>query len=182
MALMTKTWTVAEYHRLVDEGILDDQPVELLNGEIVVMAPEGEPHAAIGTDAAEYLIQLLGHRAQVRQARPIALTAVDSELEPDLAIVMRLGREYRDHHPYPENVLWLVEYSNTSLSKDLDAKKRLYAAAGIAEYWVVNLRDMTLLVFRDPSADTYEAEQTLDRGVIHPLAFPDLAVSVTRLL
>ena len=182
MALMTKTWTVAEYHRLVDEGILDDQPVELLNGEIVVMAPEGEPHASIGTDAAEYLIHLLGHRAQVRQAKPIALTAVDSEPEPDLAIVMRLGREYRDHHPYPENVLWLVEYSNTSLSKDLDAKKRLYAAAGIAEYWVVNLRDMTLLVFRDPSADTYETEQTLDRGVIHPLAFPDLAVSVTRLL
>ena len=99
-----------------------------------------------------------------------------------MAIVRRLGREYRDHHPYPENVLWLVEYSNTSLSTDLDAKQRLYAAAGIAEYWVANLRDMTLLVFRDPSADTYETEQTLDRGFIHPLAFPDLAVSVSRLL
>ena len=84
---------MAEYHWLVDEGILDDQPVELLNGEIVVMAPEGEPHASIGTDAGEYLIHLLGQRAQVRQAKPIALTAVDSEPEPDLAIVMRLGRE-----------------------------------------------------------------------------------------
>ena len=182
MALVTKTWTVAEYHRLVDEGILDDQPMELLNGEIVVMTPEGEPHAAIGTDAGEYLMHVLGQRAQVRQAKPITLTAVDSEPEPDLAIVRRLGREYRDHHPYPENVLWLVEYANTSLSKDLEAKKRLYAAAGIPEYWVVNLRDMTVLVFRAPSAETYQTEQTLERGVIHPLAFPDVAVSVSRLL
>ena len=66
MALTTKTWTVAEYHRLVDEGILDGQPVELLDGEIVIMPPEGEPHAAIGTDAAEYLMHLSGQRAQVR--------------------------------------------------------------------------------------------------------------------
>ena len=120
---------------------------------------------------------------KVRQAKPITLTAVNSEPEPDLAIVRRLGREYRDHHPYhPENVLWLVEYANTSLSKDLEAKKRLYAAAGIPEYWVVNLRDMAVLVFSAPSAETYRTEQTLERGVIHPLAFPDLAVSVSRLL
>ena len=182
MALTTKTWTVAEYHRLVDEGILDDQPVELLDGEIVVMPPEGEPHAYGSDEAGEYLARLLGERARVRQAKPITLTEFDSEPEPDLAIVRRLGPEYRDHHPYPENVFWLVEYANTSLNKDLEAKKRLYAAAGIVEYWVVNLRDMTLLVFRDPSAATYRTEQTLEGGVIHPLAFPDLAVSVSRLL
>ena len=182
MALMTKTWTVAEYHRLVDQGILDDQPVELLAGEIAVMSPEGVPHASISVEAGEYLMRLLGERAQVRQAKPITLTAVDSEPEPDLAIVERLGRGYHDHHPYPENVFWLIEYANTSLSKDLDQKKRLYAEAGIPEYWVVNLRDMTLMVFRDPGAGTYRTEQTLDSGVIHPLALPDIAVSVSRLL
>ena len=182
MALMTKTWTVDEYHRLVDEGILDDQPVELLDGEIVVMPAEGVPHASISVDAGEYLVLLLGERAQVRQAKPITLAAIDSEPEPDLSIVERLGREYRNHHPYPENVLWLVEYAHTSLSKDLDQKKRVYAEAGIPEYWVVNLRDMTVLVFRDPDAGTYRYEQTVDRGVIHPLAFPDLAVFVSRLL
>ena len=182
MALMTKTWTVDEYHRLVEEGILDDQPVELLDGEIVVMPAEGVPHASIGVDAGEYLVLLLGERAQVRQAKPITLAAIDSEPEPDLSIVERLGREYRDHHPYPENVLWLVEYAHTSLSKDLDQKKRVYAEAGIPEYWVVNLRDMTVLVFRDPDAGTYRYEQSFDSGVIHPLAFPDLAVSVSRLL
>ena len=182
MALMTKTWTLAEYHQVVDAGVLDDQPVELLAGEIVVMSPEGESHASISTDAGEYLVLLLGERAQVRQAKPITLTAVDSEPEPDLAVVERLGRGYRDHHPYPENVYWLIEYSNTSLSKDLDEKKRVYADAGIPEYWVVNLRDMTVLVFRDPEAGTYRSEQTLESGVIHPLALPDIAVSVSRLL
>ena len=81
-----------------------------------------------------------------------------------------MGDEAGEYLAWLLGVLWLVEYANTSLSKDLDAKKRLYAAAGIPEYWVVNLRDMTVLVFRDPS------------GVIHPLAFPDVAVSVSRLL
>ena len=99
-----------------------------------------------------------------------------------MAVVERLGPAYRDHHPYPENVYWLIEYSNTSLSKDLDQKKRVYADAGIPEYWVVNLRDMTVLVFRDPEAGTYRSEQTLESGVIHPLALPDIAVSIDRLL
>ena len=86
------------------------------------------------------------------------------------------------HQVVDAGVLWLVEYANTSLSKDLDEKKRLYAEAGIPEYWVVNLRDMTVLVFRDPGAGTYQTEQTLDGGVIHPLALPGVAVSVSRLL
>ena len=99
MALMTKTWTLAEYHQVVDAGVLDDQPVELLAGEIVVMSPEGEPHASISTDAGEYLVLLLGERAQVRQAKPITLTAVDSEPEPDLAVVERLGRSVSRSSP-----------------------------------------------------------------------------------
>ena len=68
------------------------------------------------------------------------------------------------------------------MGKDLDQKKRVYAEAGIPEYWVVNLRDMTVLVFHAPDAGTYRSEQTLDSGVIHPLALPDVAVSVGRLL
>ena len=182
MALMTKTWTLAEYHQVVDAGVLDDQPVELLAGEIVVMSPEGEPHASMSSYAGEYLVGLLWERAHVRQAKPITLAAVSSEPEPDLAIVRRSPQQYRDHHPYPDDVLWLVEYANTSLSKDLDQRKRLYAEAGISEYWVVNLRDMTVLVFRDPEAGTHRYEQTLESGVIHPLAVPDVAVSIDRLL
>ena len=75
--------------------------VELLNGEIVEMAPEGEFHAYSSDEAGEYLIYLLGERAKVRQGKPITLPQSNSEPEPDIAIVERLGRDYREHHPWP---------------------------------------------------------------------------------
>ena len=178
MALMTKTWTVAEYHRLVDQGILDDQPVELLAGEIVVMSPEGEPHASISTDAGEYLVQ----RAQCAPGK--ADHTHRSRLRTGAGPGSRgtAGASVSRSSPVSGERVWLIEYANTSLSKDLDQKKRVYADAGIPEYWVVNLRDMTVLVFRDPEAGTYRSEQTLESGVIHPLALPDIAVSIDRLL
>lgn len=182
MALTTAKWTLDDYHRMIEAGILDGRPVELLNGEIIEMSPEGEPHASASAEAGEYLMRLLGDRAQVRQAKPITLPTVSSEPEPDLAIVKRLGREYRLHHPYPENIYWIIEYANTSLNKDLDEKKRLYAMAGIQEYWVVNLQDMVVIVFRHPVNGTYPFEQTLRHGDVTPLAFPDLTVSVSQLL
>lgn len=182
MTLTMAKWTVDDYHRMIDAGILDGRPVELLQGEIIEMSPEGESHASASAEAGEYLMRLLGDRAQVRPAKPITLPTVSSEPEPDLAIVERLGREYRRHHPYPENIFWVVEYSNTSLSKDLDEKKRLYAKAGIPEYWVVNLQDMTVVIFRHPANGTYQFEQTLSQGTITPLAFSDIAVSVSHLL
>ncbi|WP_089939110.1 Uma2 family endonuclease [Candidatus Entotheonella palauensis] len=182
MALTTAKWTLDDYHRIIDAGILDDRPVELLNGEIVDMSPEGEPHASASADAGEYLMQLLGDRAQVRPAKPITLPNVTSEPEPDLAIVQRLGRAYRLHHPYPEHIFWLIEYANTSLSKDLGEKKAIYADAGIQEYWVVNLREMTVLIFRHPVNGSYQSEEQVNEGIIYPLAFPDIAVSINRLL
>ena len=182
MAVTTAKWTLEDYHRMVDAGLLEGRAVEFLHGEIVDMSPEGAPHAAASSDAGDYLSGLLGGGAQVRQSKPITIPALVSEPEPDLAIVRRLGRGYRQQHPAPENVYWVVEYAQTSLSKDLDDKKRLYAEAGIPEYWVVNLRDGTLLVFRQPADGTYQFEQTLSRGELAPLAFPDLVISVDRLL
>ncbi len=181
MTLTTAKWTLDDYHRMIDAGILDGRPVELLKGEIIEMSPAGESHAAASAEAGEYLMRLLGDQAQVRPAKPITLPTVSSEPEPDLAIVERLGREYRHHHPYADNIFWVVEYSNTSLSKDLDEKKRLYAQAGIQEYWVVNLKDATVGIFCQPVHGTYQFEQTLSQGTITPLAFPDIAVSVSRL-
>ena len=181
MSLTTAKWTLDDYHRMIDAGILDGRPVELLHGEIIEMSPEGEPHAAASAEAGEYLMRLLGDQVQVRPAKPITLPTVSSEPEPDLAIVERLGQEYRHHHPYADNIFWVVAYSNTSLSKDLDEKKRLYAQAGIREYWVVNLKDATVVIFRQPVHGTYQFEQTLSQGTITPLAFPDIAVSVSRL-
>ncbi len=182
MTLTTAKWTLDDYHRMIAAGILVGRPVELINGEIVEMAPEGESHAYTSDEAGEYLIYLLGDRAKVRQAKPITLPSSNSEPEPDIAIVQRLGRDYREHHPYPENIFWLIEYSNTSLSKDLEIKTRVYAAASIPEYWVINLRTLQLVVFRSPSDRGYQSRAVLIQGEVNPLAFPEVAISIERLL
>ena len=108
MTFIAAKWTIDEYHRMIAAEILRDRQVELLKGEIVEMSPEGEPHAYCSHEAYEYLAKLLAERATIRQAKPITLPN-DSEPEPDIAIVQRLGRDYREHHPYPENIFWLMQ-------------------------------------------------------------------------
>lgn len=181
MSTIAAKWSIEEYHRMVDAGILDDRHVELLRGEIVEMVPEREPHAYCSNEAGEYLVRLLGDLAKVRYAKPITLPN-GSEPEPDLAIVQRLGREYFEHHPYPANIFWLIEYANTSLEKDLETKRQIYAEVGIPEYWIVNLRTMTLIVLRAPQNGNYTTEITLSDGTIQPLAFPEVSVSVDRII
>ncbi len=102
--------------------------------------------------------------------------------EPDLAIVQRLGRDYREHHPYVENIFWVIEYSNTTLEKDLEIKSKIYAEAGIKEYWVVNLKRLHLIVFRDPLDGDYATKFTLTAGTIQPIAFSDISVLVERII
>ncbi|AKG21112.1 Uma2 family endonuclease [Calothrix sp. 336/3] len=181
MTVTNAKWTIDEYHQMIDAGILRDRQVELLKGEIVEMSPEGEPHAYCSDEAGEYLANLLGDMAKIRQAKPITLPN-DSEPEPDIAIVQRLGREYREHHPYPENIFWLIEYANTSLEKDLEIKSKIYAQAGIPEYWVVNLKKLHLIVFREPLDGEYGTKFTLTSGTIQPLAFPDMIVEVEQII
>jgi Uma2 family endonuclease len=181
MAVTQAKWTIDDYHRMIAAGILDDRQVELLKGEIVEMAPEGEPHAYFSSEAGEYLIGHLGDRATVRLSKPVTLPN-DSEPEPDVAVVQRLGREYLDHHPYPENILWLIEYSDSSLEKDLETKSKIYAEAGIAEYWVANLKRRQLVVFRQPQDGEYTTKFTLSAGTICPLAFPDVSVPVASIV
>ena len=180
MTLITAKWTTEEYHRMIAAGVLRDRKVELLKGEIVEMPPEGEPHAYCSDKAGEYP-KLLSERAKIRHAKLITLPN-NSEPEPDLVIVERLGREYREHHPYPENIFWLIEYANTSLEKDLDIKNKIYAEAGIPEYWVVNLKQLHLVVFREPLDGDYATKFTLSTGTIQPLVFPDIAVAIKNIL
>ncbi|MEA5599754.1 Uma2 family endonuclease [Nostoc sp. UHCC 0252] len=181
MIVTTAKWTINEYHRMIAGGILNDRHVELLKGEIVEMSPEGEPHAYFSSEAGEYLIQLLGDRATVRSSKPITLFN-NSEPEPDIAVVQRLGREYLEHHPYPKNIFWLIEYSDSSLDKDLQIKTKVYAEVEIPEYWVVNLKKRQLIVFRDPQDGEYASKTTLAGGTIYTQAFPDLAISVSSIV
>lgn len=178
---MLAKWTIDEYHSMIEAGLLNNRRVELLKGEIVEMPPEGEAHAYFSSEAEDYLRGLLGTRATVRSAKPITLPD-NSEPEPDIAIVQKLGREYLSHHPYHENVFWLIEYSNSSLNKDLNVKTKIYAEAGIREYWVANLVKRQLIIFREPQETEYASKMTLSDSIIHPLAFPDLAVEVRAII
>jgi Uma2 family endonuclease len=180
MTITVAKWSIDEYHQLVESGVLAERKVELLNGIIVEMPPEGMPHAVYCTDAVEYLRRLLGNRAAVREAHPITLPN-DSEPEPDIAIVAAPNRQYLAHHPYPSDIFWLIEYANTTLNKDLNDKKRIYAEAGIEEYWVVNLKASELIVFRDLATDIYQSELVFATGNISPLSFPDLQIEVKKL-
>lgn len=97
-------------------------------------------------------------------------------------IVQRLGREYRSHHPYPQNIFWIIEYSQSSLAKDLETKSRVYAEVGIPEYWVVNLKESHLVVLRNPQNGKYLSKNLLASGTIQPLAFADVNISVDYIL
>ncbi|NJO63911.1 MAG: Uma2 family endonuclease [Richelia sp. RM2_1_2] len=181
MTVTTAKWTLDDYHRMIEVGILSGRQVELLNGEIVQMPPEGPEHAQLSTDAADYLRSLLGEKALIRDAKPLTIPETNSEPEPDLAIVQPLRQIYRTRHPYPENIFWVIEYANTSLSKDLDTKRKVYACASIKEYWVVDLKNRLVKVFRNPVDGDYLEEITLTSGEITPIAFEEIKVSVKKL-
>lgn len=173
-------WTVTDYHHMIEAGILAARRVELLGGDIVEVSPEQPIHYNLAKRGAKYLEELLLTKADVRFYGPITLS--NSEPEPDIAIVKLPSSAYDERHPYPKDIFWLVEVAKMSLNTDLTLKKALYAQAGIAEYWVMNLKEKQLIVFRQPQGDNYLSKQTLERGVIALLAFPDVEVSVERLL
>ncbi len=173
-------WSVEDYHKMIEMGILSDRRVELITGEIVEMCPEGPIHRFINHRGIKYLRLLLGDRAEVMEAHPITLS--DSEPEPDIAIVLSPDTLYLNRHPHVEDIYWLIEIADTTLAKDLGIKKKAYARARIPEYWIIDLQSQTLKVFQNPQDETYQIEREYRNGVISPLAFPLLEVSVSQLL
>ncbi|MGK7875061.1 MAG: Uma2 family endonuclease [Xenococcaceae cyanobacterium] len=173
-------WTIADYHAMIEAGLLVDRRVELLNGLIVEMSPEGPEHADLSTDAIAYFISSAKDRYRVRAAKPITIIDSNSEPEPDIALVK--SQSYRQSHPTPDDVYLVIEFSKTSLQKDLEDKRQTYAAAGIPDYWIVNLRDHHLIILRHPSGGDYQSEQRLTSGTVSPLAFADLTIAVEMLL
>ncbi|MBW4565317.1 MAG: Uma2 family endonuclease [Mojavia pulchra JT2-VF2] len=173
-------WSVDDYHRMIQAGILRDRRVELLAGEIVEMSPETPIHYSTAKRGAKYLEELLLGRADVRFNGPITLS--NSEPEPDIAIVRLPESAYNNRHPRPEDIFWIVEVAKTSLKKDLELKAAIYANANIQEYWVLNLSSKQIIVFRYPQNGQYTSEETIGEGAVIPLAFSDVQVSVERLL
>ncbi len=170
-----------EYDHLVQLGAFDDERLELIDGVLVAMSPQGAEHAHLVSKLARILTTALGLRAEVRSHSPLAISD-ESEPEPDIAVAPP-GDYAREH---PKTALLVVEVADSSLRKDHALKTPLYAAAGIAEYWIVNLVDRVVEVHRapDPKAERYTDVSTHAQGgePLRVLAFPDVTVAVADLI
>ena len=166
-----------EYERLVDLGAFEDERIELLRGALVTMSPQKSPHAHAVGALTRTLIRQLGERALVRPQLPVAISD-DSEPEPDIAVVPEA--RYRDHHPTWAHVI--IEVADSSLRKDRGVKRELYAEQGVPEYWIVNVADHVVEVYRSPADGLYrESQQVGPDGHLRLLAFPDVEVAIADL-
>lgn len=172
-------WTIQDYHQMIKSGIIIDKNCELIDGEIVEMSPELPNHYNTAKRNVNYLENLLKGKADIRFNGPITLS--NSEPEPDIAIVKLPESKYDQNHPSPEDIFWLVEVANTSLNKDLSWKKKIYAEASIPEYWVIDLQNQELIVFRKPEKNNYLEEIAWQKPIINTLAFPDINIIVSKL-
>ena len=172
-------WSVEDYHQIIESGVLEGKSVELLEGEIITMSPEKPIHSSRIDAVADYLRNLLRGIAKVREAHPITLDT--SEPEPDIAIVQFNDNNYSDRHPDPQDIYWLVEVSNKTLTKDLEEKSVIYARNGISEYWVIDLVNNKLWILTQPQANSYLNRREAT-GNIQPLAFPQIDINVKKLL
>lgn len=157
--LKRKRITVSDYHRMVEVGILaPDERIELIHGELIEMSPSGPLHNSIITRMHRFLQKKLGDRILIFAQSPISIST-HSEPEPDLAIVQWQADFYAAKHPEPKDIHWLVEVSDTSLTKDEVVKAPLYASAGIPVLWMVNIPSHQLEVFVRPSELGYQQHQ-----------------------
>lgn len=183
-----RRFTLDEYHWLVQQGFFGDERVELIDGEIVCMAPTGPEHSTSNDRVSSKLILLLADKPYyVRVQNPLALGG--HEPVPDVAVVPGSPDDYRQAHP--PTALLVIEIADTSLEYDRTVKMSLYASAGIPEYWIVNLVERRLEVYREPcspapetpfnavykSLRLYHPEESLT-----PLFVPEVSVKVEELI
>lgn len=181
-AAATYQFSVEEYHRLGEVGIFhEDDRVELLNGNIIVMAPIGVRHLKAVRRLNNRLKSRLGDRCLVDAQNPVMIDG-QSEPQPDI-LLLRPEADTRDSAPIPEDVYLLIEVADTSLQYDQTDKREAYARCGIEEYWVLNLTRNELLVWREPVAGVYRTALRFGQeATVAPLAFPDAGFLVSELL
>ena len=183
VTLLKRLFTVEEYHKMVDSGILKESDrVELIRGEIVQMSPIGPVHADCVDRLTELFIFRLAGRVRVRVQNPVELDDM-SEPQPDLALLRRRPNFYRTGHPQSADVFLLVEVADTTVQSDRDIKIPLYADDNISEVWLMNVNERCLEVYREPTAEGYQNVQRLEEGqTVTTQAFPDIVFTVDELL
>ena len=184
----TRHWSRAEYDRLIELGIFQPgEPIELVGGQLMVAEPQGAAHYTAIRKTATALETAFGPGWEVRTEGPIALDE-DSEPEPDIAVVSGSPDDYRRAHPARPALT--VEVAESSLESDRERKGSLYARAGLLDYWVLNLVDRVLEVYRAPAPDSaapfgwhYERRERFDASArVFPLAASASPILVADLL
>ena len=178
-----KLFTVDEYHRMGKAGILlENDRLELIDGEIIQMSPIGHRHAICVNRANTFFIEGFGRKALVSPQNPLQLTEW-TEPQPDLVVLKPRADFYAGKQWVPEDVFFVVEVSDSTLQYDRKVKVPRFAAAGIPEVWIEDLQHDHLLVHRDPSGEGYSTILELSPGdSVSPLAFPDVTFRVDDLL
>lgn len=180
-------WTREEYEKIVAAGLLDNKRVELIEGRVIEMSPMGSAHATAVALVAKALERAFGEGYFARWQMPFNAGSL-SEPEPDVAIVRGSVRDYTEAHP--TDAALIVEVSESSLAYDRTEKLSLYARAGVPEYWIVNLVDDQLDVYRRPVQDDSqpygfgyaESLRLAAAALVTPAALPTVAISVSELL
>ena len=180
-AIRLHLWTREEYDRMVEAGVFPPgSRVQLIDGEIIEMPPQGSFHATAIRLVEDALRRSCPAGFDVRTQMPVALD-IRSEPEPDVAVVRGAPRDYRAAHP--TTVELAVEVADATLSFDRGRKRALYARNRVPEYWIVNVPDACLEVHREPEGSDYRAVQVLrPPATVTPLACPAAVIPVADLL
>lgn len=175
-------FNVEEYHRLIENNILhEDDRVELIEGRIIDMTPIGSKHAACVSRLNEILSEKLQKRAIINIQNPICLTAY-TEPEPDIAIIKRRPDFYAEQLPQPEDVLLIIEVSDSSLDYDCETKIPLYAKSNIPEVWLVNLIENNVAIYSGPSSEGYNViTKHHHNQILSPKSFHDITLTVSEI-
>ena len=173
--LTERCWTRTEYDRLGELGVFDGEPLELIGGQLVVAEPKSTYHAVSVGMVADVLRRTLPPGWIVRAQDPIALDD-DSEPEPDIVVVP--GTHTDDLADHPRRPALVVEVAHSSLAFDRGREGSLYARGGVPDYWIVNLVDRELEIYRDPVSDATAAYGWRYRSVVHVTPAGDAALLV----
>lgn len=182
-----KRFTIEEYHQLIELGFLKEgDRIELIRGELIQMVAKGTPHTFCTTRLCRQLDRLLGDKAVIRCQEPILLSG-NSEPEPDVVIAIGNEADYLPHHPYPQDILLVVEIADSTLIYDQTKKLELYAEAGISHYWIINLNINQLECYTQPYQNSKGEFNYLSKLIFLPNqslkipGFPDTLLNINQI-
>lgn len=184
LELSRRLFTVEEYHRLAEAGVLgEDDRVELIRGEILMMSPIGSRHIYYVNRANRVLVSRIAlHQGEISVQNPVIVDP-RSEPQPDLLVLKPRGRHYHAHVPDRADVLLALEVADSSLAYDRRIKRPLYAEAGVPEYWILNVDEQVIERHTGPRPDGYaRLDRLVRQDMVTLVALPEISIALSELL